>query len=179
MNTQLTKIKLAARHYLRSLGMSGTNNEVTNLMNRNTGQTIFELARKAGYVAMLLLTMASCGKEELVIPAEQQVTYTLKCKDCLIYLHSDKWNPSNELDRSKQQHFNVTGDFSYTFTNIGGLDTAWAQVSVSVLYPVEQQIELTISDNQGRSTRVTETLGYSPDWRKNNPYELEAKLALR
>lgn len=179
MNTQLTKIKLAARHYLRSLGMAGTTNEVANLMNRNTVQTILELAKKAGYALALLLSFASCIKEDISVPpTEQVVTYAISCKDCLAVIESSKWNSGNELDRSKSQYFNVTGSFRVSFTNTE-LDTARVVVSVSALYPVEQVVYINIWDNQGRSARIVDTLGYSADWSKNNPYELEAKLALR
>lgn len=130
-------------------------------------------------VLFTVIMAASCIKKEQIMPSEQVVTYTLKCEDCLIYLEDDKWNRYNELDRSKYQYFNVKGSFRYQFTNTAGLDTASAVVSVSVLYPRQQVVYLNIWDNQGRSTRVIDTLGFSPDWTKDYSYELSAKLDLK
>jgi len=95
-------------------------------------------------------------------------------------LESDKWNRYNELDRSKNQYFNVTGSFVYSFDNpVNGLDTASAVVSVSVLYPREQVIRLVIMDNQGRRVYVADTLGFSTDYRKDDKYEVTVKLPLK
>ncbi len=134
--------------------------------------------QKLAVLFMVIMT-ASCIKEEQIMPSDQVVTYSLKCEDCLIYLEDDKWNRYNELDRSKYQYFNVKGSFRYQFTNTAGLDTASAVVSVSVLYPRQQVVYLNIWDNQGRSTRVIDTLGFSPDWTKVDKYELRAKLDLK
>lgn len=126
-----------------------------------------------------IIVMASCRKENPVLPSEQVVTYALTCEDCLIYLEDAKWNRRNELQRSKSQYFNVRGDFKYSFTNTAGLDSVEASVSVSVLYPAEQVIRLNIFDNQGRSVQVIDTLGFSADWRKDDKYELIARLNLK
>ena len=125
------------------------------------------------------MILASCEKTQ-TIPDVQIVTYSLSCEDCLIQLESDKWNRNNELDRSKNQSFNVTGSFVYSFDNrVNGLDTASAVVSVSVFYPREQVIKLGIMDNQGRRTSVVDTLGFSPDYRKSDKYEVIVKLPLK
>ena len=136
--------------------------------------------QKLAVLFIVIMSATSCIKEEQIMPSEQVVTYTLKCEDCLIYLEDDKWNRYNELDRSKNQYFNVTGSFVYSFDNpINGLDTASAVVSVSALYPREQVIRLVIMDNQGRRTSVTDTLGFSPDYRKHDKYEVSVKLPLK
>ena len=135
--------------------------------------------QKLAVLFTVIMSATSCIKEESIMPSEQVVTYTLKCEDCLIYLEDDQWNRHNELDRSKYQYFNVKGSFRYQFTNTAGLDTASAVVSVSVLYPRQQVVYLNIWDNQGRSTRVIDTLGFSPDYRKDDKYELRAKLDLK
>lgn len=130
-------------------------------------------------VLFTVIMAASCIKKEQIMPSEQVVTYSLKCEDCLIYLEDDKWNRYNELDRSKYQYFNVKGSFRYQFTNTAVLDTASAVVSVSVLYPRQQVVYLNIWDNQGRSTRVIDTLGFSPNYRKVDKYEAIVKLPLK
>ncbi|PPK98997.1 hypothetical protein [Parapedobacter indicus] len=114
------------------------------------------------------ITIAACSKEQL--PETQSVTYQLNCKDCVIYLEDDKWNHYNELDRSKFQYFNVKGSFTYTFDNVGQLDTVNAKVFVSV-FNAAQRIDLTISENlRGKSVRLVDTLGL--------PYALENKVKL-
>ena len=136
--------------------------------------------QKLAVLIIVIMTATSCIKEEAKLPTDQVVRYSLSCEDCLIQLESDKWNRYNELDRSKNQYFNVTGSFVYSFDNpINGLDTASAVVSVSVLYPREQVIKLVIMDNQGRRVSVTDTLGFSPDYRKDDKYEVTVKLPLK
>lgn len=136
--------------------------------------------QKLAALIIVIMTATSCIKEEIPLPMNQVVSYSLSCKDCLIQLESDKWNRYNELDRSKNQSFNVTGSFLYSFDNpVNGLDTASAVVSVSVLYPVEQVIKLVIMDNQGRSVSVTDTLGFSYDYRKDDKYRVSVKLPLK
>src|SRR5690606_1699332 len=136
--------------------------------------------QKIAVLFIVIMTATSCIKEESPLPRSQVVRYSLSCEDCLIQLESDKWNRYNELDRSKNQYFNVTGSFVYSFDNpVNGLDTASAVVSVSVLYPREQVIRLVIMDNQGRRVYVTDTLGFSPDYRKDDKYEVSVKLPLK
>lgn len=135
---------------------------------------------KLSAIIIVIMTATSCSKEKSPLPTDQVVTYSLSCEDCLIQLESGKWNRHNELDRSKNQSFNVTGSFVYSFDNpVNGLDTASAVVSVSVLYPVEQVIKLVIMDNQGRRVSVTDTLGFSYDYRKDDKYEVSVKLPLK
>src|SRR5690606_785432 len=129
---------------------------------------------------IVIMSATSCIKEEIPLPTNQVVRYSLSCEDCLIQLEDDKWNRYNELDRSKNQYFNVTGSFVYSFDNpANGLDTASAVVSVSVFYPREQVIYLKIWDNQGRKVSVTDTLGFSADYRKDDKYEVTVKLPLK
>jgi hypothetical protein len=135
--------------------------------------------QKLAVLFIVIMSATSCIKEEQIMPSDQVVTYTLKCEDCLIYLEDDKWNAGNELQRSKNQYFNVKGSFRYQFTNTTGLDSVTAIVSVSVLRGDSQVIYLNIWDNQGRATRVIDTLGFSPNWINNYEYELRAKLDLR
>ena len=136
--------------------------------------------QKLAVLFIVILAATSCIKEEAKLPTDQVVTYSLSCEDCLIQLESDKWNRYNELDRSKNQYFNVTGSFVYSFDNpVNGLDTASAVVSVSVLYPREQVIKLVIMDNQRRWVSVIDTLGFSPDYRKDDKYEVSVKLPLK
>lgn len=136
--------------------------------------------QKLAVLFIVIMSATSCIKENITLPTDQVVRYSLSCADCLIYLEDDKWNRYNELDRSKNQYFNVTGSFVYSFDNpVNGLDTASAVVSVSVLYPIEQVIKLVIMDNQGRRVSVTDTLGFSPDYRKDNKYEVSVKLPLK
>lgn len=134
---------------------------------------------KLAALIIVIMTATSCSKEEIPLP-NQVVTYSLSCEDCLIQLESNKWNRYNELDRSKNQTFNVTGSFVYSFDNpVNGLDTASAVVSVPVLYSREQVIKLVIMDNQGRRVSVTDTLGFSYDYRKDDKYEVSVKLPLK
>ena len=135
--------------------------------------------QKLAVLIIVIMSATSCIKEEQIMPSEQVVTYTLKCEDCLIYLEDDKWNAGNELERSKNQYFNVKGSFRYQFTNTTGLDSVTAVVSVSVLYPRQQIVYLNIWDNQGRATRVIDTLGFSPDWTKDDKYEVSVKFPLK
>ena len=135
--------------------------------------------QKLAALIIVIMTATSCIKEEQIMPSEQVVTYSLKCDDCLIYLEDDKWNAGNELDRSKNQYFNVKGSFRYQFTNTTGLDSVTAVVSISVLYPRQQVVYLNIWDNQGRSTRVIDTLGFSHDYRKDDKYEVSVKFPLK
>lgn len=136
--------------------------------------------QKLAAILIVIISATSCRKEESQFPTDQVVTYSLSCEDCIIRLESNKWNRYNELDRSKNQSFNVTGSFVYSFDNpVNGLDTASAVVSVSVFYPREQVIRLSIMDNQGRRTSVTDTLGFSPDYRKDDKYEVSVKLPLK
>lgn len=136
--------------------------------------------QKLAAILIVIIAATSCSKEESPFPTDQVVTYSLSCEDCLIRLESNKWNRYNDLDRSKNQSFNVTGSFVYSFDNpVNGLDTAAAVVSVSVFYPREQVIKLGIMDNQGRRTSVTDTLGFSPDFRKDDKYEVTVKLPLK
>lgn len=130
-------------------------------------------------ILIVIMSATSCIKEEQIMPSEQVVTYTLKCEDCLLQLEDDKWNAGNELERSKNQYFNVKGSFRYQFTNTTGLDSVTAVVSVSALYPRQQVVYLNIWDNQGRSTRVIDTLGFSHDYRKDDKYEVTVKLPLK
>jgi|GEM_PF-5358550 len=129
--------------------------------------------------ALVLALLASCTKSEDITPSVQEVTYTLHCKDCIIYLTDSKWNDGNELERSKHQYFNVSGDFSYTFINKGNIETARAEVSVSVLYPVQQEVTLSIRDNQGRTVTVVDTLGFSSNPSQRDRFTLTAKLGLK
>lgn len=136
--------------------------------------------QKLAALIIVIITATSCIKEEIPLPIDQVVSYSLSCADCLIQLESDKWNRYNELDRSKNQSFNVTGSFVYSFDNpVNGLDTASAVVSVSVLYPVEQVVYINVWDNQGRSARVIDTLGFSGDYRKDDKYRVSVKLPLK
>lgn len=136
--------------------------------------------QKLAVLFIVIMTATSCIKENITLPTNQVVRYSLSCEDCLIQLESHKWNRHNKLDRSKNQSFNVTGSFVYSFDNpVNGLDTASAVVSVSALYPVEQVIKLVIMDNQGRRKSVMDTLGFSPDYRKDDKYEVSVKLPLK
>src|SRR5690606_10992913 len=135
--------------------------------------------QKLAALFIVIMSATSCIKEEQIMPSEQVVTYSLKCEDCLIQLEDDKWNAGNELERSKNQYFNVKGSFRYQLTNTTGLDSVTAVVSVSVLYPRQQVVYLNIWDNQGRSTRVIDTLGFSHDYRKDDKYEVSVKFPLK
>ena len=142
----------------------------------NTKKTLAEILI---VIIAAAITSSSCSKEEWPTPSEQVITYTLKCDDCLIYLEDDKWNAGNELQRSKNQHFNVKGSFWYQFTNTTGLNSVTGKIWVSALTQGPQVVYLSIRYNQGRSVEVRDTLGYSPDWTKIYDYELSAKLDLR
>lgn len=126
-------------------------------------------------VALAALT-TSCTKEETIIPQTQEVTYTISCDYCLAYIEDDVWNRYNELDRSKNQHFNVNGSFKYTFTNTG-LDTAIVRIYVSSMTGNAQVVKVNIWDNQGRSARSIDTLGFALF--KDYKNESITKMALR
>lgn len=137
-----------------------------------------EMAKKAGFVAMLLLTLASCGKETELVPKEQVVTYTLTCQDCLIYLEDSKWNRNNKLDRSKNQYFNVKGDFSYKFTNTVGLDSVEATIYVGVFGP-RQKVTLRIHESlHGKSLLYDHELGLGNAFGDDDRTEVTVALGL-
>lgn len=134
-------------------------------------------------LGLIAFATIGCSKEELLEPIkeEQIVTYEVTCEDCLLEITSSKWNASNELERSKNQYFNVTGSFKYSFTNTNELRKANATVSVSAMSTTTQDVTLIIYDNQNRRIHVQEELGFSwgPDADPDYSFSAELDLHLK
>lgn len=125
---------------------------------------------------LLLLLCVSCQKEKPIEPKKQIVYYEVQCQDCLIVLESDKWNSSNELDRSKNQSFNVTGKFKYSFENTS-LDSVKFTIYVSALYAAKQQIVARAYTNDGHITELSGWYGF--DVNNDYPYSRDGVLKLK
>lgn len=124
---------------------------------------------------MIVMIVSSCQKDKPVEPKKQRVYYEVQCADCLIILESDKWNSSNELERSKNQSFNVTGKFKYSFEN-NTLDSAKFSIFVSVFSP-KQQIVARAYTNDGHTADLSGWYGL--DYPNDNPLQREAVLKLK
>lgn len=124
---------------------------------------------------MMVMALASCQKEKPIEPRKQVVTYQVECKDCLITLESDKWNRHNDLERSKNQVFNVTGKFKYSFVNTS-LDSVKFSIYVGV-FGGKQYIKAMVYTNDGHTTNIDGFYGL--DYPKEYPLERFAKISLK
>lgn len=125
-------------------------------------------------LAFAALALASCKKEAPIEP-EQKVTYSVACDYCLVYVEDDIWNPDNDQDRSKSQHFNVRGQWKYQWTN-ASRDSVNMRIVVGVFSP-RQNIKATIRTNDGKSATFSGPLGFDP--RITDPQDSETVLTLK
>lgn len=122
--------------------------------------------------AVALLGFASCKKGT---PSVQKIKYHVECSYCSIYIEDDVWNHLNELERSKNQHFNVSGTFDYEFINTT-LDT----VSITFFngsFAKAQNVKASITTNDGKSLQINEKIGF--DANGNYPIDKKFFLPLR
>lgn len=111
-------------------------------------------------IILLAVLLFSCSKK---IEENQTVTYKVKCESCLVYIEDNVWNRYNELERSKNHHFQVNGYFEYTFVNTK-LDSVSAKFYVDVFHP-NQVIESSITSGS-KSVKMKEIFGFFFDGKK-------------
>jgi hypothetical protein len=107
--------------------------------------------------AILIIGLISCKKEDPKTN-KQFVNYEVECIDCVVYLEDSKWNYTNEMERSKNQHFNVQGKFHYGFENTN-LDSIRVKLYVGTFSPY-QEVKLNVYTNDGIRYEIVDRLGF-------------------
>lgn len=132
---------------------------------------------KTNLLLLAALLLASCSKTETPTP-EQQVTYTVDCNTCLVYVEDQTWNADNEQERSRSQHFNVSGTWRYQWTNTNR-DSVTMRIVVSVFAP-RQVVKAGIQTNDGRGTEMEKLMGFDPTLSDPSPlFDTVLTLKLR
>ncbi|MFB5946116.1 hypothetical protein [Albibacterium profundi] len=123
-----------------------------------------------------LAALASCSKEKESFDPQQKITYQVECDYCLVYIEDNVWNRNNKLDRSKNQHFNVDGNWRYEWVNTE-LDSIEMKIIVGVLGG-KQNVKASIRTNDGKSVSFDEVMGYNDNPMKED-YGFEKVLKLK
>lgn len=132
---------------------------------------------KTNLLLFAALLIASCSKTETPDP-EQQVTYTVDCIACLVYVEDNIWNAGNEQERSRSQHFNVSGTWRYTWTNTSR-DSVTMRIVVSV-FAKRQAVKARIETNDGKLTKMEKLMGFDPTLSDPSPlFDTVLTLKLR
>lgn len=114
--------------------------------------------------AFAILGFASCKKDQDITPKDQIVNYHVECDYCLVYVEDNTWNYLNELERSKNQHFNISGKWDYQFVNTK-LDSLTIKFYVAPYF--KQSIKAIVTTNDNRKLVINEYLGGDFNYEKS------------